>query len=393
MRKKKYIAHVDMDAFFASVEQRDNPEFRDRPVVVGADPKKGKGRGVVSTCSYEARKFGIHSGMPISHAYRLCPKAVFTPVNMKKYARVSSEIYKIFYEFTPQIEPISIDEAFLDISASYRIFGSVPKKTCVLLKSRIKEKTALTASVGLAPIKMAAKIASDLEKPDGLVEVTESNLHDFLRPLDISKIWGLGKKTQNILKNMGIKTIGQLADRDIKELIGAFGKNGAHFWSLANGIDERDVETESETKSISNETTFSEDTKDTEMIACELMRLSEKVSTRLRVENFKARTITLKIRLEDFDTYTRASTLGSATNFDDIIYGEIKKLYTNFKTRGKKVRLVGVKASSLSSSEFCDTLFHESDDEKRKRVSGAVDIIRERFGYDLIKRARSQAAK
>ena len=191
---EKYIVHVDMDAFFAAIEQRDNPALRNRPVIVGADPKMGKGRGVVSTCSYEARKFGIHSAMPISFAYRKCPHAVFLPVNMKKYEKVSARIFRILSEFTPCVETVSIDEAFLDITGSFYIFGS-PQKLCIQLKSRIKEETGLTASIGLAPTKMAAKIASDLKKPDGFVEVSREKLLDFLRPLSIRRLWGVGQKT------------------------------------------------------------------------------------------------------------------------------------------------------------------------------------------------------
>ncbi len=296
MAKKRFIAHVDMDAFFAAVEQRDNPEFHGKPVIVGADPKKGRGRGVVSTCSYEARKYGIHSAMPISTAYRRAPHAIFLPVNMEKYANVSHEIYNIFYDFTPEVEPISIDEAFLDITGTYHLFGT-PRKTCFLIKSRIKDKTGLTASVGLAPTKMAAKIASDLRKPDGFVEVTQDKLLDFLWPLDISKRWGLGKKSEIVLRNRGINTIGDIARGEIKDLGNMFGKNGAHFWNLARGIDERSVETEREAKSISNETTFDKDTEDKGKIEGARMRLCEKVSDRLRENGFKARTITLKIRL------------------------------------------------------------------------------------------------
>ena len=245
MKKRRCIIHVDMDAFFASVEQRDDPALRGRPVVVGSDPKAGKGRGVVSTCSYEARKYGIHSAMPISIAYKKCPQAVFLPVDMEKYAEASAKIHEILYSFSPDIEPISIDEAFLDITGSYHLFGT-PVETCRLIKEKIKKYTGLTASIGLAPTKMAAKIASDLDKPDGLVEVTEEKLLDFLRPLDVRKIWGLGPKCEAELQRLGIQTIGDLARMDPDHLTGTFGKVGLEFWRLANGIDERPVETEPE---------------------------------------------------------------------------------------------------------------------------------------------------
>ncbi|MDD5450272.1 MAG: DNA polymerase IV [Candidatus Omnitrophica bacterium] len=387
--KKKFIVHVDMDAFFAAIEQRDNPQYRLRPVVVGADPKGGKGRGVVSTASYEARRFGIHSAMPISIAYKKCPKAVFLPVDMEKYSLVSNQLYKILYNFTPNIEPISIDEAFLDITGSYHLFGT-SLETCQLIKRQIKKETGLTASLGLAPIKMAAKIASDLEKPDGMVEVTQEGLLDFLWPLDVCKIWGLGQKSEAVLKNMGIMTIGDLAKRDVKELAALFGKTGAHFWRLANGIDEREVETQREAKSISNELTFDKDTLDRKRIEAAFVSLCEKVSGRLRHEGFKGKTITLKIRLQDFKTYTRAAALDKSTNFFDTIYKEIKYIYENFNNEGKLVRLIGVKVSNLIPADFDDTLFSDIIDKKNEAIHKAVDTIKERFGNTAIYRAGSK---
>jgi len=394
MPKKRYIAHVDMDAFFASIEQRDNAQYRLKPVVVGSDPKKGKGRGVVSTCSYEARKFGIHSAMPISVAYRKCPHAVFLPVDMEKYSAVSREIYDILYEFTPDIEPVSIDEAFLDISGSFQIFGT-PIKTCELIKSRVKLRTGLTASVGLAPTMMAAKIASDLKKPDGLVEVTPDGLIEFLWPLEIRKLWGLGEKCEKLFHGMGIRTIGDIARRDMRELVRVFGKSGADFWQLANGIDEREVGPCAEAKSVSNELTFDKDTADKAKIESSLMWLCEKVSDRLRDDGFKGRTVTLKIRLEGFDTYTRAVTMPVATNLVDVIYGEAKNLYKVFsssplsgaKSKGRKVRLIGVKASGLSNSHFKESLFDGCDDGKKEDVHKAVDRIKHKFGESAIFRA------
>ncbi|NQU95865.1 MAG: DNA polymerase IV [Candidatus Omnitrophica bacterium] len=386
MAKRKFIVHVDMDAFFAAIEQRDNPKFRGKPVVVGADPKKGRGRGVVSTCSYEARKFGVHSGLPISMTYRKCPHAIFLPVNMEKYAKISRQIYKIFYDFTPEVEPISIDEAFMDITGSFHLFGT-PRKTCLLIKSRVKRDTGLTASVGLAPVKMVAKIASDLKKPDGLVEVSPEGLLGFLWPLDIRKLWGLGGKTEIILRKMNINTIGELAKKDVKELIDMLGKNGAHFWNLANGIDERGVESAEEAKSIGNEITFDKDTLSREKIENTLMLLCEKVSDRLRYDGVKGKTITLKIRLEGFKTYTRAVTMGVPNNFTDVLYKEIKNLYNRFDSKGKKVRLVGVKVSKLSPADFRDTLFNEAGDRKKENVHSAVDKIKEKFGTGSIHRA------
>jgi len=387
----RYILHVDMDAFFAAIEQRDNPALLGKPVIVGSDPKGGKGRGVVSTCSYEARKFGIHSGQPISRAYKICPKGVFLSVDSEKYAQVSEEIYEIFYEFTPKVEMISVDEAFLDITGSHHLFGG-PLETCKLLKSRIKEKTKLTASVGLAPIKMVAKIASDIDKPDGLVIVSEDKVLDFLWPLDIDKIWGLGKKSKVIFNDLGIKTIGDLANKDLKQVEQILGKNGEHFWALANGIDEREIETEGEAKSISNEHTFSEDAGDKRIIDTALISLCEKVSGRLRQEGLKGKTITLKIRLEGFLTFTRAKTLNKPTNFIDTIYKTIKELLDKFNRKGKKVRLVGVKVSNFTAGEVQATLFEAKDEQKQERVHQAIDKIKNKFGREAIFRAGSKLA-
>ncbi len=386
MPLEKFISHVDMDAFFASVEQRDNPDFRGKPVVVGSDPKNGIGRGVVSTCSYEARKYGICSAMPISVAYRKCPAAIFLPVDMEKYARVSQEIHQILCAFTPDIEPVSIDEAFLDISATYKLFGT-PYNTGVLMKSRIKKETGLTASVGIAPTKMAAKIASDLKKPDGLVEVRRENLLDFLWPLDAGRLWGVGKKAKDALNELGIITIGDLAKTDVREIINLFGKNGVSFWRLANGMDERELEIDREAKSISNEITFEEDTSDKEKIISALISLCEKVSQRLRREGLKAKTITLKLRFEDFQTFTKSVTLFSSTNFFDIISREVKQLFYGFKYGKRLVRLIGLKVSNLYPADLKENLFEDKEDVKREQVHKAIDQIKEKFGSGSIVRA------
>ncbi len=385
-KEEKFIVHVDMDAFFASIEQRDHSAYKGKPVVVGADPKQGKGRGVVSTCSYEARKYGIHSAMPISAAYVKCPNAVFLLPDMEKYSAVSSQIHSIFNEFTPDVEPISIDEAFLDITGTYK-FWTTPIETCKAIKSRIFEKTRLTCSAGIAPIKMAAKIASGLKKPDGLVEVTTENLLDFLWPLDIGKIWGLGEKSKAVLNSMSINTIGQLAKTKPELLEAKFGKTGLHFWQLANGMDEREVIPQKEAKSISNEITFEQDTADKRLIQSALLSLCEKVSVRLRSEGLKGKTITLKIRLEGFQTYTRAVTMDISTNFADVIYAEIKKLYLGFKTGNKKVRLVGVKVSNLCPCDVQETLFPDENDAKREKIHEVIDKVKRKFGYDAIMRA------
>ena len=397
MPKERYIVHVDMDAFFASIEQRDNPRLKGKPVVIGALPKQGRGRGVVSTASYEARKFGIHSSLPISIAYNRCPAAFFLPVNMHKYISASKQIYNIFNTFTPRVEQISIDEAFLDITASFHLFES-PLNTCKLIKEKIKKETQLTASIGLAPTKMAAKIASDINKPDGIFEVKPENLLDFLWPLPVEKISGLGEKSKLALNRAGVHTIGDLAKRDIKELVSFFGKNGEYFWHLARGIDASEVEQSDEIKSVSNETTFEEDTLDEKLIKKELLALTESVSRRLRLNKFKAKTITLKIRLTGFRTYTRAITLSKSTNFVDDIYKIANKIYFDFISSKDfdcktKIRLIGIKASNLLDSDIKDSLFDDNKDRKKENIHNAMDKIKEKFGDNIIHRGLSDYKK
>lgn len=386
MFKERYILHIDMDAFFAAIEQRDNPQYRKKPVIVGAEPKRGKGRGVVSTCSYQARKFGIHSAMPISIAYRKCPEAIFLPVNMEKYHQVSLEIGKILDEFTPQVEWVSIDEAFLDITGSYHLFGS-PYEVGMLLKSRIKEVTGLTASIGIAPQKFAAKIASDLKKPDGLVLVSQRSLSAFLWPLNVTKIWGAGRETVKALNRKGIYTMGDLALRKVEEMVKLLGKNGEHFWQLSNGIDGRAVKTQTRIKSISNEFTFQQDTNDKEKIESVLLSLCEKVSQRLYQKELKAKTITLKIRTGNFRTYNRAVTIDVPSNFANVIFKRIKKIYDNFPVKGKKIRLLGVKVSNFGEGVVQSDFLNEKGDRKQKEIQKAMEKIKDKFGEDAIYRS------
>lgn len=386
MKKERYIVHVDMDAFYAAIEQRDNPAYQGKPVVVGADPKGGKGRGVVAACSYEARHFGIHSAMPISFAYQRCPDAIFLRGSMRKYVEVSKQVFKALERFTPDIEPISIDEAFLDITGSYHLFGS-PEATCQQIKAAIKRETQLTASIGMAPNKMTAKIASDLEKPDGLVIVSQEHLLDFLHALPVSKLWGIGKKAQESMDKLGIQSIGDLARRDKKELIRLFGKNGAHLWKLANGIDPREVSPLETVKSIGNERTFLEDETDAKAIEDTLMWLSEKVSRRMRKAGFKGRTITLKIRLSDFSTFTRAVTLDEPTNFVDDLYAHALKKAKSFRIGQEPIRLIGIQVSNLEKENPQFDLFQEAapGSQKKERLHAAVDEIRDRYGEKAIK--------
>ncbi len=382
--------HVDMDAFYAAVEQHDFPAYRGKPVVVGADPKGGKGRGVVAACSYEARKHGIHSAMPISIAFRKCPHAVFLRGDMKKYVRISRQIFAILERFTPDIEPVSIDEAFLDITGSSHLFGT-PEETCRKIKAAIRSETGLTASIGLAPNKMTAKIASDLQKPDGLVIVSPSGLLDFLHPLPVAKLWGVGKKTLEALHRMGIRTVGDLAARERNELAQRLGKPGVHVWKLAHGIDPREVRIEGEVKSVGNEHTFMQDETNTQRLEDTLMWLSEKVSRRMRRQNLKGRTIHLKIRLGDFSTFTRAVTMEKATNFVEDIYRQALAKLEEFHRKKQPVRLIGVQVSNLEEEVRQLDLFQEGQTvrEKQERLHAALDAIKDRFGEGAIKHRKT----
>ncbi|HCC46509.1 MAG TPA: DNA polymerase IV [Elusimicrobia bacterium] len=382
---ERHIVHVDMDAFFAAIEQRDDPALKGKPVIIGADPKGGRGRGVVSTCSYEARKFGVRSAMPISEAWRRCPKGVYLPPSFHKYEEASSKIREVFYEFTPDIEQVSIDEAFLDITRSAHLFGG-PLETCRRVKKRVREATGLSCSVGLAPTKMAAKIASDLKKPDGLVVVETAGLRAFLAPLDISKLWGLGPKTAALLRERGINTVGELSAAGEDALAG-LGGHAQELKALALGVDPREVHEEQGAKSVGNETTFEVDTADEREIKESLLALADKVSSRLREGGYKGRTVTLKIRLEGFETYTRAKTLPLATNYTDVLAREALALYAAFGRGRKKVRLLGVKVSGLLPAEEKESLFEEEGDARREKAHKAIEAIREKFGRSSIYRA------
>jgi len=389
---KKTILHVDMDAFFAAVEQRENPDIKNKPVIIGADPKEGSGRGVVSTCSYEARQYGVHSAMPISRAFKLCPHGIYIPPNGRLYSQVSRSIFEIYYEFTDAVEPLSIDEAFLDVSGSVRLFGS-GEKIARLIKKRIIEKEQLTASVGMAPNKYLAKIASDLRKPDGLVIVHEDKIDEFLHPLDISRLWGAGIKTQERLRKMGIQTIGDLAGYPVNVLEKNFGKMGPHFYNLAHGIDNREVHAGVGVKSVSNEHTFGKDVDDMELILGTLLKLSEKVGYRLRKKKLHGKTIQLKLRYENFSTITRARTLMQNFNSTDIIFNTIKKLFYDNYTENKKIRLLGIGVSHFDNKTSAQRSLFDEQIDKKQELDKIQDTLSERFGRNIISRAESMKLK
>jgi len=385
--RNRIIVHVDMDAFFASIEQLDNPAYRNRPVIVGADPKDGRGRGVVSAASYEARKYGIHSAMPISQAYKKCPRGIFTKPRMRRYAEISSMVMDIFYNFSPNIEPISVDEAFLDCTGTDKLFGT-PLELGKSIKKAVTDSTGLTASVGIATCKSIAKISSDLEKPDGLVVCPAGDEKKFLSPLPVKYLWGAGKKTQKFLADMGCHTIGDVAGLDQRILNKTLGKLGTHLWELANGIDQRNVMTDHVTKSMSEEVTYEHDMPDEEVILHTIHEISDRLSRRVRKSEYKFRTVTLKIRLEGFETYTRSKTVNNPADDMYTIRNEATRLYTAFGRGLRKVRLVGVKVSNLvgfDKESVQLNLFEDPEDEnvlsaKTEKFEKVLDDLRDRFG-------------
>ncbi len=383
--KTRDIIHVDMDAFFASIEQRDNPGLQGKPVIVGADPRQGKGRGVVSAASYEARKFGITSALPISQAYRLCPQGCFVPVHGKRYAEVSRKIMAIFREYTPLVEPISLDEAFLDVTGTGRLKGeavTIGRE----IKFRLKSEEKLTASVGIAPNKLIAKIASDLEKPDGFVVVKPEGVKEFLSPLSIRRLWGIGNKTEKKLKHLGIKTIGDFASLTEPEVEAIFGNNGIDLWRYSHGLDSRKVVIRSMAKSVSNEITFLEDQTDSEIIHTTLLKLSEKVGYRLRRNQYFGKTIFLKLRFSDFTTLVRHSTLSEPMNLSEIIFREVKMLYKKLDIIGQPIRLLGVGVTQLCPDNKHQLSLFNIEEQRRQKAAEAVDRIKKKFGDHSIGR-------
>ena len=383
------ILHIDMDAFYASVEQRDQPAYRGRPVIVGADPQDGRGRGVVSAASYEARTFGIHSALPIGQAYRRCPEGVFLPVRMSRYQEVSSHIFRIFGRYTDLVEPLSLDEAFLDVTGSLRLFGSA-EAIGRRIQTEILTETELGASVGIATNKFVAKVASDLRKPHGFVVVPPGQAARFLQPLPIERLWGVGPKTAGRLRQMGLMTIGELAARPQFGLAAALGPLGAHLWDLAQGIDTREVIPEEPAQSVGAETTFPEDTADPVRIRQTVLALSEGVARRLRVEAIQAGALTLKLRDETFRTQTRSVSLSEPTDQSRDLYRTALMLLERFPFSGRKVRLLGVTASRLSDlrgSRQQLSLELNPVGAKQRRLTEAVDRIHARFGKGAIRPA------
>jgi len=387
--RRRWIIHVDMDAFYAAVEQLDHPGYRGKPVIVGADPRGGKGRGVVSACSYEARPFGVRSALPISQAWRLCPQAIYVRPRMERYEEMSRRVFAVLRSITDLVEPLSIDEAFLDVTGSRQLFGDA-ESIGHRIKAEIRHALGLVASVGIAPNKFLAKIASDLGKPDGFVAVPHGGEAAFLRDLPLSRLWGVGPKTEARLTHIGLRTIGDLAACPRATLEEMLGESGAHLWALAHGVDEREVIPWEAAKSIGAETTFGEDTDDLERIRRTLLALAERVAHRLRDEGYRGGTVTLKYRDSTFTTLSRALTLPEPTDVSGAIYRAALGLLERIPQRRLKVRLLGVSASRLvPAGEGAGgqlSLFGDRPDRARA-LERAVDAIRGKFGDEAIRRA------
>ena len=373
------VMHVDMDAFFAAIEQRDHAAYRGRPVIVGGL----SGRGVVSTCSYEARRYGVHSAMAMERARTLCPHAVFLEGNYAHYREVSRAIFAIFARYSPVVEPLSVDEAFLDLAGLGHIMRT-PRGYAEKLKADIWHEVGLVASCGIAPNKFLAKIASDLEKPDGLVVIEEKDVLSVLAPLAVARIWGVGKKTEEALRALRIKTIGELRETSPARLSCAVGARMAHhLLALANGVDTRPVVAARERKSIGREHTFPKDISAGEEAEAALLALAGEVGRRLRRAGIRARTIQIKVRLGSFQTITRSRTLPDATCYDAEIYKTAYELFCALRLR-EGIRLLGITAAGLTAGEL--SLFR--DEVKKDSLYAAIDAINEKLGTAGITKAK-----
>jgi len=390
---ERYIIHVDMDAFFAAVEQRDDPAIRGKPVIVGGDPKK---RGVVSTCSYEARAYGVRSAMPSRTACRLCPNAVFLPVNMEKYKRVSAEVMEVLRNVSPIMEQVSVDEAFLDVTKRAGSFD-LAEALARAIRRDIRKVTGLTASVGVANNKFLAKVASDLNKPDGLAVIRPEESQKILNHLPVSRIWGVGKVVQAKLESMGVRTIEELLATSGNTLQEKFGNLADRLYRLARGQDNSEVITHRRRKSISKETTFDVDVADIPTLAVVLEKLCQSLAERLRSLSLKARTVTTKVRFADFTTVNRSTSVTLFLDDGAAIYSLAWALLAGAcgfsgqegkaELPGKKVRLVGVSVSNLRKEVGQMDLFSE-ERKKAEAIARIVGGIRERFGKDSIVRGR-----
>lgn len=380
---ERKILHVDMDAFYAAIEQLDNPAYRGQPVIVGGDPR---GRGVVSTCSYEAREFGVHSAMPLGEAFRRCPRGIFVPPRGHRYVEISRQIMNILAEYSPLMEPLSLDEAFLDLTGSEQIFGPAVEIARMIVR-RIEAEVGLAASIGLAPNKFLAKLGSDLEKPLGFVVIRPENVIEILENLPVRKLWGVGGKTEKILERMGLRTIGELRRVDHQWLTLKLGEMGNQLYRLAHGQDERPVVGEESAKSIGHEITFQTDTDHREYLKAVLLCLGDQVARRLRRHCLKGCVITVKIRDANFKTMTRQTTLSQPTDFEERIYQEALCLAQRMQWGSGKVRLLGVSVSGFDHDQLQLNLFEDPVSSSQPGIDAlhrTIDALKNKFGENII---------
>ncbi len=381
--------HIDMDAFYAAIEQRDRPELRGKPVVVGGNKT---GRGVVSAASYEARRFGVHSAMPGRRAAQLCPDAIFVRGRIEHYAAVGRQVREIFHRYTPLVQPLSLDEAFLDVSGSQRLHGD-GVTIGHAIKQTIHTELNLTASVGIAPLKFVAKIASDLKKPNGFVVVKPGDVIGFLDPLPIKRLWGVGRVGQQRLEQMGLTRIGDIRTSDRERLVQRFGRWGDHLWKLANAIDPRGVVPDQTAQQISHERTFASDMTDDEWLQAVVSHLCEQVCHRMRHTQRRCQTITLKYRREDFRTFNRSKSLAMATDSTATVMKVAMELLSQMRqSQPRPVRLIGVSVGRLTDGDHAQqlSLFDMIDEnQNQKKIDSVVDQLSDQLGRDTVYRATS----
>jgi DNA polymerase IV len=382
MPSDRAILHVDMDAFFAAVEVLDNPSLAGKPVLVGHDGP----RGVVAAASYEARRYGCHSAQPMSVAQRNCPQAIIVPGRHHRYREMSERVFAIFERFTPIIEPLSIDEAFLDVTGSLRLMGPADR-IAREIKDAIRRETGLTASVGVAPNKFLAKLASDLQKPDGLVVIGAEDVDRVLPPLPVSRLWGVGPKTARRLADLNIRTIADLRRLSPGDMEQRFGGDGEHYARLARGLDDRPVTPDHDAKSIGQEETFETDVADREQLRQTLFAQAEQVGRRLRKAGVRARHVWVKIRYGDFKTITRQCTLAEPSDVTTVLYEAAGGLFDGWASEAfSPVRLIGMAAKGLVRGEGQLALFPDPDVERQRRVDGVVDRVNEKLGKGAVRR-------
>ena len=378
----RVIFHVDMDAFFASIEQLDRPELRGRPVLVGHDGP----RGVVAAASYEAREFGCRSAQPMAVARRLCPHAAIVPGRGRRYQEISRRVFSIFHEYSPLVEPISLDEAFLDLTGTRELFGD-PVEVAEEIRRRIRERTELTASVGVAPNKFLAKLASDENKPDGLTVIGKREIEEWLPALPIRKMWGIGKATEARLSTAGIRLIGDLRRLGPKSLASVLGSEAERFHRLSLGLDDRPVVPSRPPKSIGHEQTFERDLPRPEDVHRVLLRLVEKTARRLRKAGLRTRGLTLKIRFGNYETITRSSTWNDAIDTTEELWKNAKGVFDTWATPSfRPVRLIGISANHLQGASAQLGLFQDRERRRQSAVDRATDEIQEKFGSAAIRR-------